>query len=117
MSVLPTHDELVQLLGQVLTIETADEAALPLTQTRLTDAPAGLPMDNSYDCYLAHFELPANVRLPQDTYRFRVPDGRHWLLFVSPTRPLASGAGTLCAVIHRKKSDDQAATGLATPHA
>lgn len=117
VSVLPTHDELKALLGQVLTITTADAAAVPLTQTRLTDAPDGLPMDDNHACYLANFELPVNVRLPQDTYRFCAPDGRAWLLFASPTRPLATGAGTICVVIHCRLDDAPATADTSTPAA
>ncbi|WP_414439329.1 DUF6916 family protein [Burkholderia sp. 22PA0106] len=106
VSELPTHDELKGLIGQVLVISTADEAAVPLTQTRLTEAPDGVAMNAAHACYLAHFELPVDVRLPQDTYRFGAPDGRAWLLFVTPTRPLDTGAGTLCAVIHSRVEPD-----------
>ncbi|MBN3725432.1 DUF6916 family protein [Burkholderia sp. Ac-20379] len=102
MSVLPTHDELKTLVGQVLLIATADDAATPLTQTRLLSAPEGRAADDAHTCYRANFELPENLRLPQDTYRFCAPDGRAWLLFASPARPLDSGAGVLCVVIHRR---------------
>ncbi len=100
MSVLPSHDELKALVGQVLVIATADDAAEPLTQTRLVSAPVGRAADESHSCYRANFELPENLRLPQDNYRFRVADGREWLLFATPARPFENGAGALCVVIH-----------------
>nr|WP_217908427.1 hypothetical protein [Burkholderia glumae] len=103
------------MLGQVLIIATADDAAEPLTQARLLSAPPGLAMDEDHTCYKANFELPVNVRLPQDTYRFCAPDGRAWLLFASPMRPLETGAGTLGIVIHRRLADDpRAATAGAS---
>jgi hypothetical protein len=102
VSVLPSHDELKALVGQVLVIATADDAATPLTQTRLLSAPEGRAADEAHACYRAHFELPENLRLPQDTYRFCAPDGRAWQLFASPARPLENGASVLCVVIHRR---------------
>ncbi|MBN3802722.1 hypothetical protein GXB81_06580 [Paraburkholderia sp. Ac-20336] len=104
VSDLPAYDALRASLGQVFTLASADAAALPLVQTRLLDAWTGLAMNGEHECYSASFELPPAVALPQDTYRFIAPDGRAWLLFVSPGRPLESGARTLCAVIHRKRS-------------
>lgn len=109
MSVLPSHDELKALVGQVLIIATADDAAEPLTQTRLMSAPEGRSADDGHICYRANFELPENLRLPQDTYRFCAPDGRAWLLFAAPARPLETGAGTLCVVIHRRLAEASAA--------
>ncbi|WP_233836202.1 DUF6916 family protein [Paraburkholderia sp. ZP32-5] len=104
VSDLPALDELQSALGHVFTLASADDAARPLVQTRLLDAWADVAMNNDYECYSASFELPLNIALPQDTYRFIASDGRAWLLFVSPAKPLESGAGVLCAVIHRKVS-------------
>ncbi|MBR7914798.1 hypothetical protein KDX16_02935 [Burkholderia vietnamiensis] len=109
MSTLPSHDELQALVGQVLIIATADDAAAPLTQARLLSAPAGRAADHEHTCYRANFELPENLRLPQDTYRFCAPDGRAWLLFATPARPLESGAGVLCVVIHTRLDETPAA--------
>ncbi|WP_321956759.1 DUF6916 family protein [Paraburkholderia bannensis] len=103
MSNIPTHVELSAALGQIFTLATADDTALPLVQTRLIAAPQGVAMDESYECYSAHFELPAQIQLPQDTYRFIATDGGEWLLFATPTLPMKSGAGVLCAVVHREK--------------
>ena len=114
MSVLPSHAELQALVGQMLIIATADDAAVPLTQTRLLSAPAGRAADDDHTCYRANFELPENLRLPQDTYRFCAPDGRAWLLFAAPARPLENGAGVLCVVIHRRLDEAPASAGASS---
>jgi hypothetical protein len=103
VSNIPTHAELSAALEHVFTLATADDAARPLVQTRLIAAPQGIAMDDGYECYSAHFELPQQVQLPQDTYRFVADNGHTWLLFVTPVMPMKSGAGVLCAVVHREK--------------
>lgn len=103
MSNIPTHAELSAALDHIFTLATADDTARALVQTRLIAAPQGVAMDPGYECYSAQFELPPQIQLPQDTYRFIATDGREWLLFATPAMPMKSGAGVLCAVVHREK--------------
>ncbi|WP_321815541.1 MULTISPECIES: DUF6916 family protein [unclassified Paraburkholderia] len=103
MSDIPTHAELRAALGHIFTLASADEAALALVQTRLIAAPEGVPMNDGYECYSAHFELPPQIQLAQDTYRFIADNGHMWMLFATPIMPMKSGAGVLCAIVHREK--------------
>lgn len=103
MSVIPSHAELADAVGRTFTFSSALTGAI---DARLTSARAETPMDDSFLCYSAHFELPAGVRLPQDTYRVSAPGGAVWELLATPTRPAANGAGTMCIVIHCEKPRD-----------
>lgn len=94
---IPTHDELLEAIGQRFTFGTADGHIVDAT---LSHAPIGIPMDDSYVCYSATFELPAGVFLPQDVYRIAAPIGRAWELLATPTRPTADGRSTLTVVVH-----------------
>jgi hypothetical protein len=94
---IPTHDELLGAIGQRFTIGTADGHTVEAT---LSHAPSGIPMDHSYVCYAASFELPAGVFLPQDVYRIASPAGRAWELLATPTRPTEDGRSTLTVVVH-----------------
>ena len=94
---IPTHDELLGAIGQRFTFGTADGR---IVDAVLSHAPIGIPMDDSYVCYSATFELPAGVFLPQDVYRIAAPIGRAWELLATPTRPTADGRSTLTVVVH-----------------
>ncbi|CAN7645414.1 hypothetical protein LJR230_004806 [Trinickia sp. LjRoot230] len=66
MQSLPTHAELIAAIGQRFSFI---DAAGRSVDAQLTSAPAGIPMDHTFVCYSATFELPAGVHLPQDIYR------------------------------------------------
>ena len=72
MSAIPGHAELTESLGRTFILTTASGHAV---QAQLVGAPAGIPMDDSYVCYSALFELPPGVQLPQDVYQVQSPDG------------------------------------------
>lgn len=97
MQSVPTHADLIAAIGQRFVLGTADGRSV---EARLAAAPAGIPMDETYVCYVATFELPAGVQLPQDVYLIAAPDGRVWELLATPTRPAADGRATLTAVMH-----------------
>lgn len=90
-------------IGRTFTFASEQAGA---AEVRLVAAPEGTAMDDGFLCYSAHFELPPGVRLPQDNYRVSGADGVAWDLFATPTRPTAQGAGTMCVVIHRAKTQD-----------
>lgn len=94
---IPTHDELIEAIGQRFTFSLADGRTVAAV---LTHAPAGIPMSDSFVCYSATFELPASVFLPQDVYRIGSPAGRTWDLLATPTRPTEDGHSTLTVVVH-----------------
>lgn len=93
---VPTHAELIAALGQPFLLGAPDGRSV---EARLVAAPAGIPMDESYVCYSAIFELPAGVHLPQDVFHIVAPDGSAWELLATPTLPVG-GRATLTAVIH-----------------
>ncbi|PMS23096.1 hypothetical protein C0Z18_02445 [Trinickia dabaoshanensis] len=97
MSSIPSHAELLEAIGQRFTFVAPNGAAL---EALLAHAPAGIPMNDSYVCYSATFELPAGVYLPQDVYRIDSPAGRSWQLLATPTRPLDDGRSTVTIVVH-----------------
>lgn len=97
MQTIPTHEALMASLGRLFVLETADGHRL---EVRLAAAPAGVAMDATYVSYSAIFELPAEIWLPQDTYRITAPDGASWELLATPTRPSADGRANLTAVMH-----------------
>lgn len=101
MLAVPTHEMLLATLGRTYTLKMADGMVV---DARLADAPAGIAMDDTYVCYSAVFELPSAVQLPQELYRVTSPDGDAWDLLATPTRPTASGAAVLTAVIHCTRS-------------
>ena len=101
MQAVPTHEALIASLNQLFVLETADGHRV---EARLVGAPAGIPMDASFICYSATFELPVGIRLPQDTYRITAPDGASWDLLATPTRPSANGQANLTAVMHYQRS-------------
>jgi hypothetical protein len=94
---IPTHDELLGAIGQRFTFGTADGHTV---EAMLSHAPVGIPMDDSFVCYSASFELPAGVFLPQDVYRIASPAGRAWDLLATPTRPTEDGRSTITVVVH-----------------
>ena len=97
MLTIPTHDELLEAIGQHFTFASADGHTVEAVLAR---APAGVAMDDSFICYSATFELPAGVFLPQDVYRIGSPGGRAWDLLATPTRPTQDGRSTLTVVVH-----------------
>jgi hypothetical protein len=99
---VPSHADLIATIGQHFSFGTADGRRV---EARLVSAPSGIPMDDSYVCYGALFELPGGVNLPQDVYRIGAPDGRAWDLLATPTRPAASGHATMSVVVHRLAPD------------
>lgn len=105
MQAIPTHETLIASLGQLFVLEAANGHRM---EVRLAAAPAGVAMDASYVSYCATFELPADVWLPQDTYRFTAPDGLSWNLLATPTRPSSNGRANLTAVMHCLRSEDTA---------
>ncbi len=100
VSAIPTHAELTESLGSLFTLTSPQGYAV---EARLNSAPAGVPMDDGYDCYQARFDLPPGVQLPQDVYRVSAPDGRAWDLFATPARPSVEGLACLCIVVHVPK--------------
>lgn len=94
---IPTHEELLGAIGQPFTFGAADGQTVDAV---LAHAPAGIPMNDSFVCYSATFELPAGVFLPQDVYRIASPAGRAWELLATPTRPTEDGRSTLTVVVH-----------------
>lgn len=103
---------MTEAVGRTFTFASASVGTV---ESRLISAPAGTPMDDDFLCYSAHFELPAGVRLPQDTYRVSAPNGAAWDLLATPTRPAASGAGTMCIVIHCAKPRETASPETIDP--
>jgi hypothetical protein len=106
VSTIPSQAELTAAVGRTFTLASAQA---PVVEARLAAVWDETPMDDGFLCYSAHLELPAGVWLPQDTYRVSAPDGAAWDLLVTPTRPAANGATTMCFVIHSAKpssSDD-----------
>lgn len=97
MRTVPTHDELLEALGQRFTFASADGHTVDAV---LAHAPAGIPMSDDFVCYSATFELPAGVFLPQDVYRIGSPAGPAWELLATPTRPTEDGRSTLTFVVH-----------------
>lgn len=93
---VPTHAVLIAAIGQPFVLGTPDGRSV---EARLAAAPAGIPMDESYVCYSAVFELPAGVRLSQEVFRIVAPDGSAWELLATPTLPVG-GRAMLTAVIH-----------------
>ena len=105
MQAIPTHEALIASLGQLFVLEAATGHRM---EVRLASAPAGVAMDASYVSYCATFELPADVWLPQDTYRITAPNGVSWDLLATPTRPSSNGRANLTAVMHCLRSEDPA---------
>lgn len=101
---VPTHGALVAAIGQPFVLSTPDGRSV---EARLAAAPAGIPMDESYVCYSAIFELPAGVHLPQEVLRITAPDGSAWDLLATPTLP-AGGHATMTAVMHCLRSSTPA---------
>jgi hypothetical protein len=99
---IPTHAELTAAIGQRFSFGLADGRSVDAV---LTAAPAGIPMDDSFVCYSAHFELPAGVFLPQDVYRIESPQARAWELLATPTRPTADGRATIHFVVHCRATE------------
>jgi hypothetical protein len=105
---IPTHAELIAAIGQRFAFGLADGRTV---DALLTAAPAGIPMDDSYVCYSAMFELPAGVHLPQDVYRIVSPCGQAWDLLATPTRPTGDGRATIHFVVHRRAAEWAGAAG------
>lgn len=105
---IPTHAELLEAIGQRFTFGTADGQSVDAV---LLHAHSGIPMNDSYVCYTAMFELPAGVFLPQDVYRIGSPAGRTWDLLATPTRPTEDGRSTLTVVVHTRADELAKAAG------
>ncbi|RDU95053.1 hypothetical protein DWV00_31080 [Trinickia dinghuensis] len=88
---------MLEAVGQRFTFVAPNGAAV---EALLVQAPSGIPMDDSFVCYSATFELPAGVFTPQDVYRIGSPSGRAWDLLATPTRPTEDGRSTLTVVVH-----------------
>lgn len=94
---IPTHDELLAAVGQRFAFGSADGHSVDAV---LAQAPAGIPMNDSFVCYSATFELPAGAFLPQSVYRIGAPNGGAWDLLATPTHPSRDGRSTLTVVVH-----------------
>ncbi|HVW49860.1 MAG TPA: hypothetical protein VHC91_05570 [Trinickia sp.] len=105
---IPTLEELLEAIGQRFTFGLADGRTV---QAVLAHASAGTPMNDSFVCYAATFELPSGVFLPQNVYRIGSPAGRAWDLLATPTRPTADGRSTLTVVIHTRADELANAAG------
>lgn len=99
MSDMPSHNELSESIGQIFTLSTHTGLTV---EAHLLSAPACVPMDDSFTCYSAHFELPPGVVLGQDVYRVVSPAGREWQLLATPVRPLKPQSQVMCVVIHTR---------------
>jgi hypothetical protein len=97
---VPTHAALIAAIGQTFVFRTPDGRSV---EARLAAAPGGIPMDDSYVCYSAIFELPAGVQLPQEVFDITAPNGDAWSLLATPTRP-ENGRAMLSAVMHCLRS-------------
>ncbi|QCP50828.1 hypothetical protein FAZ95_17725 [Trinickia violacea] len=97
---VPTHAALLAAIGQPFVLSTPDGRSV---QARLAAAPDGIPMDETYVCYSAIFELPEGVRLPQEVFRITAPNGDAWDLLATPTRPEGVHA-MMTAVMHCLRS-------------
>lgn len=106
MQSIPTHAELIAAIGGRFSFGVPGGHTV---EAVLLDAPAGVPMDDSYVCYRATFELPSDVYLPQDVYRIVSPGGEAWDLLATPTRPAANGCSRLTVVVHTGAADLSAA--------
>lgn len=108
MQSIPTHAELIAAIGSRFSFGVPGGHAV---EALLLDAPAGIPMDDSYVCYLATFELPEGAYLPQDVYRIVSPGGAAWDLLATPARPCANGRARLAIVVHGRAAELAAAGG------
>lgn len=102
MQSIPTHAELIAAIGGRFSFGVPGGHSV---EAVLLDAPAGIPMDDSYVCYLAAFELPEGTYLPQDVYRIVSPDGAAWDLLATPARPSANGCARLAVVVHGRATE------------
>lgn len=105
---IPTHAELLDAIGQRFTFGAADGQTVDAV---LLHANAGIPMNDSFVCYAAMFELPAGISLSQDVYRIGSPAGRAWDLLATPTRPTEDGRSTLTVVVHARADELAKAAG------
>ncbi|MEX3955986.1 hypothetical protein [Trinickia sp. EG282A] len=108
MRSIPTHEELIEAIGESFTFGLADGQTV---EAVLSHAPAGIPMNDSFVCYAATFELPAGVFLPQEIYRIGSPAGRAWDLLATPTKPTDDGRSTLTVVVHTRAANFANAAG------
>lgn len=99
---IPTHAELIEAIGQSFTFGLADGQTV---EAMLAHAPDGIPMNDSFVCYAATFELPVGVFLPQEVYRIGSPAGRAWDLLATPTKPTDDGRSTMTVVVHCRAAD------------
>lgn len=101
---IPSHAELLAAIGQpfMFDVPGGDPVA-----AHLSAAPAGTPMDDAHDCYLALFELPPGIHLPQDVFHITAPNGKTWDLLATPVAPVR-GRGALCVVIHSLRDENTA---------
>jgi hypothetical protein len=97
MPAIPTQAELRAALGLDFVLSAP---GCPSVSARLSTVEDGIAMDDGYLCYSAVFDLPPGAYLPQDLYHVAAPSGAAWELLVTPTRPKADGAATMCAVFH-----------------
>ncbi|HTH73765.1 MAG TPA: hypothetical protein VL635_05105 [Trinickia sp.] len=99
---------MLEAVGQRFTFGAADGHTVDAV---LLYANAGIPMNDRFVCYVAMFELPAGVSLPQDVYRIGSPAGRTWDLLATPTRPTEDGRSTLTVVVHTRADELAKAAG------
>jgi len=108
LSSIPSHAELLEAIGQRFTFGASNGATF---EAVLAQAPAGIPMNESFVCYSATFELPAGIYPPQDVYRIDSPAGGDWQLLATPTQPTEDGRSTLTVVVHCRAGGPGPAAG------
>ncbi|WP_126876968.1 DUF6916 family protein [Paraburkholderia kururiensis] len=99
---------MLDAIGQRFTFGAADGQTVDAV---LLHANAGIPMNDSFVCYAAMFELPAGISLSQDVYRIGSPAGRAWDLLATPTRPTEDGRSTLTVVVYARADELAKAAG------
>lgn len=106
---LPSLERLRDEIGQTywLTAPTGVRIAGELRGAR-----AGVPMNERYCCYSAHFALPPGVQLPQALYTVQCGD-ESWSLLLVPVGPGADGRALLEAVFHYPYPQASAGQSLA----
>ncbi|MEB6587972.1 MULTISPECIES: DUF6916 family protein [Pseudomonas] len=97
---VPTYAELESAPADGFTLQVGPEQHIPVTRTVLR---SGVAMSPEYECYAVIFALPEGIELPQAVFRVGGPEGKFWLLLMTPVMPEADGRRTLEAVIHRKR--------------
>ncbi|PLP95595.1 hypothetical protein CYD26_03045 [Pseudomonas sp. FFUP_PS_473] len=97
---MPTYAELESAPADGFTLQVGPEQHIPVTRSVLR---TGAAMSPAYECYAVIFALPEGIELPQAVFRVGSPEGKSWLLLMTPVMPEADGRFALEAVIHRKR--------------